>query len=70
MQVTLTSEEDIKCMNWSAVADQIGKQAREKIVEVMNRAATEIRELEPGEKRKLTIEIGTIEISREMESKT
>ena len=69
MQVTLTSEDDVKCVNWLAVADQIGKHAREKIAEAMNRAAAEIKELEPGEKRKFTIEIGTIEISRDMESK-
>ena len=68
MKVTLESTEDVKCINWLAVAEQIGQHARRKIADAMDRAASEIAQLEPGEVRKFTIEIGTIEISRELET--
>ena len=68
MQVKLESQDDIKCVNWLAVAEQIGKHAREKIAEAMTRAGEELKTLKPGESRKIIIEIGTIEISRELDS--
>jgi hypothetical protein len=68
MKVTLTSTEDIKCIDWSAVADQIVLQARKKIADTMLKAGSEVKELAPGETRKFVVDLGTIEISREAES--
>lgn len=70
MQVKLESIDDVKCVNWPAVAERIADHARRKIVETMDRAAREIKELAPGEVRTFTIEIGSIEISRDLENKT
>jgi len=65
MHVMLTTKNDVKCVNWLAVADQIADHARKKIAETMTTAANQLKELKPGENRKFVIEIGTIEISRE-----
>ena len=65
MQVTLTTEDDVKCVNWLAVAEQIGQHARREIQRTLERAGSELKELAPGERRKFLIEIGTVEISRE-----
>jgi hypothetical protein len=64
MKVALENENDVKCVNWLAVAEQIADYARKKIAETMTRAGNEIKELAPGESRKFVIEIGTVGISR------
>jgi hypothetical protein len=68
MKISLENENDVKCVNWLAIADQIGAHAKEQISKVMLRAADELKELAPGEARKFVVEIGTIEISREIDA--
>ena len=68
MKVTLTTSEDVKCIDWLAVADQIVWHARKKISDVMLQAGSELKNLKPGESKRFVIEIGTVEISREADN--
>lgn len=68
MKVVLESNDDVKCVNWLAVAERIAEHARKKITEAMTQAGDQIKELAPGETRKFVIEIGTVEISRGVET--
>lgn len=70
VKATLTSENDMKCMNWLAIGEQIAVHVRRKIADALDGAAAQLGELKPGERRSFTIEIGNIEISREMEGDT
>ena len=65
MKVVLSSEEDVKCINWLAVGEQIANHARQKIADAMLEAGKQLKTLKPGESRHFRIEIGSIEISRE-----
>ena len=68
MKVLIDSPDDIKCINWLGIADRIGDYARKQIADAITKAGEELKTLKPGEHKTFVIQIGEIEISRELDS--